>query len=158
MSGAANHTISMERGEAFDQLGLQSAARLRLDELQRPLLSLGFSVGAFGGESVEDVDHRDYPRAKGDLLGFQPIWIAVSVPALVMMQDAHLSRFADGRVLEDSVSEDRVLLHNLELFTRQLAGLEKYGVGDADLSGPVGASRICSLTIKSNPSDRLVGS
>ena len=46
------------------------AARLRLHELQRRLLSLGFSVGAFGGESVEDVDHGEYPRAEGDMLVF----------------------------------------------------------------------------------------
>ena len=30
-----------------------------------------------------------------------------------------------------------MLLHNLELFIRQLAGLEKYGVGDADLTDVV---------------------
>ena len=70
MSGAAYHTISVERGEAFNQLGLQSAARLRLHVIQRPLLSLGFSVSALGGESVEDVDHSEYPRAEGDLLVF----------------------------------------------------------------------------------------
>ncbi len=70
MSGAAYHTISVERGEAFNQFGLQGAARLRLHVLQRPLLSLGFSVGALGGESVEDVDHSEYPRSEWDLLVF----------------------------------------------------------------------------------------
>ena len=73
MSGAAYDTISVERGEAFNQLGLQGGACLRLHVLQRPLLSLGFSVGAIGRKSVEDVDHRDDPGAEGDLLALQAI-------------------------------------------------------------------------------------
>ena len=73
----------------------------------------------------------------GMLLAGQARRVALAVVALVVVQHAGDDLLDLLDVLEDPGADLRVLLHLLELFGRQLAGLLQHGFGHADLADVV---------------------
>src|SRR3989442_12225266 len=82
-------------GEGLDHGGVELPPGLAVDLRPRLLPAAGCAIGAVARHRIQRVGDGEDPRSERDLLGREPVRIAVAVPALVVRADD-----AQARALE----------------------------------------------------------
>ena len=76
-----------------------------------------------GGERIQAIHRRQNTRPDGNLFASEAVRVSRAVPLLVMGPHDRGHRIGEAHALQNLGSHDRVNLHLVELFRRQLAGL-----------------------------------
>jgi hypothetical protein len=109
--------------------------------------SMYLTASSLRGQRVEDVRDRHDARLERDRLALQLVRIARAVPPL-MVADGDLRGEAQQAALgvgEHLRAVDRVLLHLVELFGRELGRFSKDRVRDGDLADVVQRRRVADV-------------
>jgi hypothetical protein len=91
-------------------------------------------IGAVGGDGIEGIGHGDDARHQRNLIGCKAVGVAGAVEAFVMQFDAGQHFFQLGDGTHDVGAFHRVLLHEVEFFVGELAGLFEDAVIHPDFS------------------------
>lgn len=75
-----------------DDDGVEMAPRTARQLSSGHRRGLSLLIGADGGHDIKCVGYRHYARPHGDLLAFEAVWVARTVPALVVFQDGACPR------------------------------------------------------------------
>ena len=70
--------------QAVQQQRIEGTALAVQDHAQRGVVIVGVLIAALAGQSVVYVCQRHHLRRNGDLIPFQPVGVAIAVPALVV--------------------------------------------------------------------------
>ena len=135
--------------ETFQKQGAEYAALVVADHLECLLVAERFFIAAFASEGVIHVGNRNDLSTDRDFVAFEAVGVTASVPALVVPAANVVGEFHQRLVLEelDGIehlgSVHGVLLHDVEFFFCELAGLVQNLVGNRDLTDIV-HRRCCS--------------
>src|SRR5437868_3400228 len=129
-------TTPIDFGEGLCDGWVEVAAGAPADLGECLVDSPGGAVRTLVGERVEEVGKRDDARLHGDALARDAIRIPGAVPPLVM---AASNALREPNELRSSLgkhprADHRMLLHDLEFFRRQRAGLEQNAVRNSNLA------------------------
>src|SRR5690606_15048764 len=83
---------------------------------------------------IKGVGDGEEPCAEGDVISCQPVRIALTVPAFVMMSNDGSGPFQKGYVSDDFRAYQGMSAHQSPLLVSQRARLPKDVVGNSDLS------------------------
>ena len=103
---------------------------------------VGVLIAALAGQGVVHVRQRHHLCRNGDLVPFQPVRVAIAVPALVVPAADGVRHLQKRLVLRDSLSQilqhlrarHRMVLDDAKLLGGQAAGLVQNGLRDDDLA------------------------
>jgi hypothetical protein len=76
-------------------------------------------IRAIGGQCVEVIHDREDARTQRNLVGFEPLGIALAVPAFVVAEDQGCHRIGERHRTDDLRADLRVDANLLKLFLRQ---------------------------------------
>src|SRR5207253_9045513 len=98
----------------------------------------GLDVGAAGRHGVERVRHGHDSSSQADLVSGQPVWVATSVVALVVLLDGRGPRTEEaGQGLDEASAVDGMAPDPLPLVVVQLARPTEHADGYIDLADVV---------------------
>ena len=128
--------------QAVQQQRVKSAALAVQYHAQRGVVVVGVLIAALAGQSVVHVCQRHHLRRNGDLVPFQPVRVAIAVPALMMPAAdgvRHLQqRLVPGnglsQILQHLRTRHGMVLDNGKLFGGQASGLVQDLLRDDDLA------------------------
>ena len=135
--------------EAFQEERVEDAAFVIADHLKSLLVAERLLVATFASKCVVNVGNRDDLRTDGNFITLEAVGVAAAVPAFMVPTANVVGEFHQRLVLEELDGVEHlgavhgVLLHDVEFFFRELAGLVQNLVGDCNLSDVV-HRRCCS--------------
>ena len=108
-------------------------AAVDLQLLEGELEGQGIAVGALRRHRLECISEADDPHIQGDLAGGQPMGVARSIEALMVVGDDRQERIEQREVAGDPHPDRGVGLHHLVLLVSKLGCFVQDLLGDADL-------------------------
>ena len=123
--------------EGGHHLGIELGPAAAADLLERELPGLRLLVAARLGDGVEGIDDREDARAHGDLVGAQPVGVALAVEPLVVVPNDRARALEDRELAGDLLPLLGVLAHDRPLRGRELAGLAAHVRRDTSLADVV---------------------
>src|SRR5687767_10511107 len=83
--GRGDAAVAADLAEDGEEGGIEDVPRIRLHDLQGPLVRVRRTVRAVSGERVVDVGHAQDARGERDVLAGQLRRVAAAVPGLVVV-------------------------------------------------------------------------
>ena len=128
--------------QAVQQQRVERAALAVQYHAQRGIVVVGVLITALAGQGVVHVRQRHHLRRNGDLVPFQPVGVAIAVPALVVPAADGVRHLQKRLVLRDGLSQilqhlcarHRMVLDDAKLLGGQAAGLVQDLLRDDDLA------------------------
>ena len=128
--------------QAVQQQRVERAALAVQDHAQRGVVVVGVLIAALAGQSVVHVRQCHHLRRNGDLIFFQPVRVAIAVPALVVpaadgvrhLQQRLIPGNSPSQILQHLRTRHGMVLDNGKLLGSQAAGLVQDLLRDDDLA------------------------
>ena len=128
--------------QAVQQQRVERAALAVQDHAQRGVVVVGVLIAALAGQSVVYVCQCHHLRRNGDLIFFQPVRVAIAVPALVVpaadgvrhLQQRLIPGNSPSQILQHLRTRHGMVLDNGKLLGSQAAGLVQDFLRDDDLA------------------------
>src|SRR5262245_29708961 len=97
---------------------------------------MSWFVDPFARQCVEDIGDGRNPAFEGDRFAGKTAWVPAAVIFFVMSQGDRVRDLEQLglRPHEDTVTDHSVSFHDVELVRRKRAGLQKYSIGNSDLT------------------------
>ena len=131
--------------QAVQQQRVKSAALAVQYHAQRGVVVVSVLIAALTGQGIVHVRQRHHLRRNGDLVPFQPVGVAIAVPALVVpaadgvrhLQQRLVLRNRLSQILQHLCARHGMVLDNGKLLGGQAAGLVQDLLRDDDLADVV---------------------
>ena len=108
--------IDLEEGRRH--LRIEVGARAPLDFSTNGLAVSPFPIRTSGSHRIEGVDDGHQATEFGNVVGLEPVWIAASIPALMVVSDTSEQFTHSGNVLENTEADVGMLLDEIEFRRR----------------------------------------
>ena len=130
-----------EHRVVVSQIDLEEGRRhLRIEAVPAPLdfSTNGLAVSPFpirtsGSHRIEGVYDGHQATEFGNVVGLEPVWIAASIPALMVVSDTSEQFTHSGNVLENTEADVGMLLDEIEFLVVESTRFRQDGFGDTDL-------------------------